>query len=64
MDSEGFIHPRYGSIVLRSRGKVILVDTGDGSPNGDLLRDMRGKGINPGEIDLVIITHLHRDHVG
>jgi len=64
LDSKGFIHLRYGSIVLRSRGKVILVDIGDGPPDGNLLRDMRDKGINPGEIDLVIITYLHRDHAG
>ena len=61
---DGFIRPRYGSCVIRSEGKVILVDTGDGPPDGNLIRDMTDKGINPGEIDLVIITHLHGDHVG
>lgn len=62
-----------GSFLVRSDGKTALVDTGLGeSPQGLsfsavyglLMKDMLAKGIRPDEIDIVAITHLHRDHVG
>lgn len=37
LDGNGLIHPRYGSVALRSEGKLIVVDTGAGSPEGRLL---------------------------
>ncbi|KAB2489798.1 MBL fold metallo-hydrolase [Priestia endophytica] len=47
--------------------KKILVDTGFGKgyPHaGHLLFQLKGKGITPEEIDIVIITHGHMDHIG
>lgn len=65
LDSNGRVHPRYGSVVLRSSGKVVLVDTGlQSAPGGKLLSDMRQKGVDPADIDLVVMTHLHPAHVG
>ena len=61
-----------GSFLLRSEGKTVLVDTGLGQSHrgfrdavsGLLLDGMRDKGVRPDEVDLVLITHLHQDHVG
>lgn len=61
-----------GSFLVRSDGHTILFDTGLGprpadEPNaayGELLGDIRSKGINLSDIDMVVMTHLHRDHVG
>lgn len=61
-----------GSFLLRSDGRTVLVDTGlgesaSGFPNsvfGLLLKDLVAQGISPDDIDMVVITHLHRDHVG
>ncbi|OBK90763.1 MBL fold metallo-hydrolase [Mycolicibacter sinensis] len=62
--------------VLRSEGKVILVDTGVGNhkerPNSpiwdhldtDFLGGLARAGVRPTDVDLVINTHLHVDHVG
>ncbi|MBI4497730.1 MAG: MBL fold metallo-hydrolase [Chloroflexi bacterium] len=58
--------------VVRSQGRTILVDTGLGpgpheflgGARGNLLVDMESKGVRPEAIDLVVITHLHFDHVG
>ena len=69
---EGNIALNVGSFLLRSEGKTVLVDTGLGGSDwglkgamfGLLMDDMRQKGVRPEEIDLVVITHLHRDHVG
>jgi glyoxylase-like metal-dependent hydrolase (beta-lactamase superfamily II) len=69
---EGDIALNVGSFLLRSEGKTVLVDTGLGGSDagmtgavfGLLMDDMRDKGVRAGDVDLVVITHLHRDHVG
>jgi glyoxylase-like metal-dependent hydrolase (beta-lactamase superfamily II) len=61
-----------GSFLLRSEGRTILVDTGLGpvpaeapeAPWGQLLHDFEANGVRPEEVDMVVLTHLHRDHVG
>ncbi len=56
--------------LVRSDGRTIVVDTGLGpkptpeTPWGELLNDFRAKGIRPEDVDMVVMTHLHRDHVG
>jgi glyoxylase-like metal-dependent hydrolase (beta-lactamase superfamily II) len=67
-------HVRFnlGSFLVRSEGRTILVDTGLGPkpadtpdvPWGTLLEDFKANGITPEDIDMVVMTHLHRDHVG
>jgi len=50
------------SCVIRGTEKTILFDTGgDGSI---LLANLGELGINPKEIDLVVLSHIHGDHVG
>ncbi|HEY8983192.1 MAG TPA: MBL fold metallo-hydrolase [Streptomyces sp.] len=62
--------------VLRSAGRTVLVDTGVGhgrerpsSPlfhhwQGNLPTLLAGAGIHPDDVDVVVNTHLHVDHVG
>ncbi|SHF61848.1 MBL fold metallo-hydrolase [Streptoalloteichus hindustanus] len=62
--------------VLRSQGKTILVDTGAGNHkersetprwhhlNTDFLDNLARAGVRPEDVDLVVNTHLHVDHVG
>jgi glyoxylase-like metal-dependent hydrolase (beta-lactamase superfamily II) len=62
--------------VLRSEGRTILVDTGAGNhkerPYARLwshrdtgfLDNLAAAGVRPEDVDLVINTHLHADHVG
>jgi glyoxylase-like metal-dependent hydrolase (beta-lactamase superfamily II) len=60
--------------VVRARDRVVLVDTGVGGPGapgaswigtpGRLPDELAAAGIEPDEIDLVVLTHLHLDHVG
>ena len=64
LDNENHIKPRFGATFLHSQGKNILVDTGGGPPAGKLLKNLEDLGINQDEIDLVVLTHLHPDHVG
>ena len=59
-----------GTYVLRSDGRTVLVDTGMGpkqspdTPWGELLQALQGHGLSPEQVDLVVLTHAHRDHVG
>jgi glyoxylase-like metal-dependent hydrolase (beta-lactamase superfamily II) len=65
--------PFYGYLV-RTAAHAIVVDTGVGPPGGDdpFLPDRTGSlpseleraGVLPAEVSLVILTHLHVDHVG
>ena len=58
--------------LIRSDGRTIAVDTGLGpkpagapeTPWGELLNDMNAHGVQPEDVDMVVMTHLHRDHVG
>lgn len=66
------------SLVVKSEGKVILIDTGLGDklkdkvvlerklsrPNGGLINNLSALNIQPEDIDIVINTHLHDDHCG
>jgi glyoxylase-like metal-dependent hydrolase (beta-lactamase superfamily II) len=61
-----------GSYLIRADGRNILIDTGlgprpadaPGCPWGELMRSFDAKGVRRDEIDMVVMTHLHRDHVG
>lgn len=47
-------------------GRVALIDTGAGThmqkSSGQLPRNLAATGILPGEIDTILMTHLHPDH--
>ena len=61
-----------GSCVLLSEGKTVLVDAGLGEgqsgpwkgTGGGLIADLERNGIGVGDVDIVVFTHLHPDHVG
>jgi len=60
------------SFLVRGEGPTVMVDTGRGPDKqeprdkvfGLLMEDMSANGIAVGDIDMVLITHLHADHVG
>ena len=65
------------SLLVRAGGETVLVETGNGTkwdeklrkiysfPSNDPLTESLAKeGVKPGDIDLVINTHLHFDHAG
>ncbi|XHO63470.1 hypothetical protein BCC0191_006603 [Burkholderia ambifaria] len=71
LDREFLEPPVQGSInafLIDTGSKRILVDTGAGVLYGDccgkLLANLRAAGYEPGQIDEVLLTHLHKDHVG
>ena len=59
--------------LVRAPGATVLVDTGvgpigEGVPgihrSGELPAGLEEIGVTPGEVDTVVFTHLHFDHVG
>jgi len=57
----------YICLVVNTGKQWVLVDTGaDGlSPStGRLLQNLKSEGIEPGDIDTIILTHGHPDHIG
>lgn len=49
------------AFLIRSKGKNILADTGVGR---ELFKNLETTGVRPEQIDAIIITHLHGDHIG
>ena len=62
-DHENANH-RWGSLAIRSSGKLIIVDTGMQGEGCYLLNDMKEKGVDRDAVDIVVFTHVHPDHVG
>ena len=70
--ADGQVQLYFDHFFLHSRGKTILVDTGlgpgphtnRGNITGDLLNQLRLQGVKPEDVDIVVHTHLHADHVG
>lgn len=57
----------YICLVIRTGKHLVLVDTGAGSlapTTGKLIPNLRTAGIDPEDINIVINTHGHPDHLG
>ncbi|GAA4055649.1 MBL fold metallo-hydrolase [Nonomuraea soli] len=68
-EGEWILH--FHCYLLRGdEGHVTLVDTGIGPASdwapapGHLLSELAAAGVEPGDVDTVIITHMHSDHYG
>ena len=63
---EQYVSP-YPSLVIKTGQHRVLVDTGAGGlapTTGRLVPNLQNGGIAPKDIDTVILTHGHPDHVG
>lgn len=49
--------------LVRTAGRTVLIDTGRGGP-GQVPANLRAAGVDPAQVDLVLITHFHLDHIG
>ncbi len=70
VDERGLMPMAVTCYLVRSAGKTLIVDTGLGNrrrpgfPPGNLDQALREAGVSPSDIDVVLNTHLHIDHVG
>ena len=51
----------YTSLLIRDKGRIFLIDSGMGNR---LLENLQQKGITTEEINFILITHMHPDHIG
>lgn len=75
-DKEGHAYLSLHTWMLRHDGRTILVDTGAGNDksrpqqkvldhlNNPFLERLEAAGIKPEQVDIVLHTHIHSDHVG
>ncbi len=73
---DDFLHMSYHTFVVRTGRHTILVDTCCGNHkdrparpefsqlNTDFLGKLASAGVKPAQVDFVMCTHLHWDHVG
>jgi glyoxylase-like metal-dependent hydrolase (beta-lactamase superfamily II) len=70
-DGDRWLLP-FCAFLIRSRAATVLVDAGVGPPPGEFLPERQGwlptelrrAGVSPEDVEAVILTHLHVDHVG
>lgn len=58
----------FTPVVINTGKEVVLFDTGNGAARrpkaGNLLMALKQAGYAPEEIDVVVLTHFHPDHIG
>jgi glyoxylase-like metal-dependent hydrolase (beta-lactamase superfamily II) len=56
------------AFLVNINGKLVLVDTGAaklfGPTLGNVLGNLKASGYKPEQVDMILLTHLHADHVG
>lgn len=65
MTEPGNIH--INGYLIRGRGRTMLVDAGTGGLNnagGQLKARLAASGVNHNDVDSVLLTHCHPDHIG
>ncbi len=74
LTADGYWEAQWRGHLIRrvdGTGKNVLVDTGagpgpyeHGPPQGDLLTNLGGLGVGVEDVDNVVTTHCHWDHIG
>jgi glyoxylase-like metal-dependent hydrolase (beta-lactamase superfamily II) len=69
-ESDQMVIP-YSPIVVNTGSKLVVIDTGTSEANferskgaaGQFHSNLKASGINPDQVDTVIISHFHGDHI-
>ena len=58
----------FTTLVVQTGGKLVLLDTGLGEfgppTTGLWMENFRAAGFDPAQVDTVVISHFHGDHIG
>jgi glyoxylase-like metal-dependent hydrolase (beta-lactamase superfamily II) len=75
IDPDRYEHP-FVPVMVHTGTQLVLFDTGNGTlatereqlrgrvPDGQLVQRMNQAGYRPEDVDIVVITHGHPDHIG
>ena len=75
IDADRYEHP-FTPMLVNTGKELVLFDTGNGSlreeheqlkgrlPAGNLVARMQEAGYKPDDVDVVVLTHGHPDHIG
>ena len=72
LNGNGYFQPSLGCFLVRTNGRTILCDAGIGPGPNRYLGGLRGRlpeclaaaGFRFSDVDAVVFTHLHMDHLG
>ncbi len=64
VDTEMFDSPKYGPVYILNAEKPAVVDTATGRHYEVVLKAMAEVGIEPEDLEAIILTHVHLDHAG
>jgi glyoxylase-like metal-dependent hydrolase (beta-lactamase superfamily II) len=59
----------FHPLAIRTGGKLVLIDTGNGprslqAGTGQAAANFTAAGFDPKQVDMIIISHFHGDHIG
>lgn len=58
----------FTPVIVNTGNELVLFDTGNGGgrgpTRGQVTKSMAAAGLKPEQIDVVVITHFHPDHIG
>ncbi len=65
---EGQTTNQFNPLLVNTGGKLVLIDTGNGPQSGgatvgQLMANLAWAGVKPIDVDTVIISHFHPDHI-
>ena len=56
------------AFLINTGSKLVLIDSGAGKvfgPTlGNVIKNLKASGYMPSQVDMVLITHMHGDHIG
>lgn len=70
VDETGMVPSTYRCLLVRSGDRLALIDSGLGdlagpdAPVGKLQASLREAGVGPADVDVVVVSHGHPDHIG
>ena len=56
--------PEYGSVYVVDAERPAVVDSGLGAEYGTIIEAMAQAGIEPEDLEVIALTHVHLDHAG
>lgn len=59
---------QFNPVIINTGAELVILDTGNGAarrPNaGNFVAALKTAGYTPDQVDVVVITHMHPDHIG